>query len=98
MFSTTDTSFPSFDNAFQKKLADLLEAFCYYRPNYSYIQGMSYLGAVLLNYVEPQEAFVCLVNLIERNDFSAYINMNLELIQKRLKVSFFYDLDSFLNF
>lgn len=44
--------------------ARLLEAYTFFRPDIGYVQGMSYLAAVLLLYLPPYPAFVGLCNLL----------------------------------
>ena len=41
---------------------------CYvcYRPDVGYVQGMSYLVATLLLYMDEFEAFKCMANLLGR--------------------------------
>lgn len=57
-------------NAFQegrplhKSLNTLLGAFAAYRPDIGYIQGMGYLGAMLLLYQDTYSAFESMSNLI----------------------------------
>lgn len=45
-------------------LRDVLEAFLYLKPDVGYSQGMSFLAAVLLLYMDPYEAFCCFVNML----------------------------------
>jgi len=47
-------------------MKDVLEAYVSYRPDIGYVQGMSYLAAVLLLYLDPFPAFVCMANLLNR--------------------------------
>lgn len=44
--------------------ARILEAYTFFRPDIGYVQGMSFLAAMLLLYLPPYPAFVCLCNLI----------------------------------
>ncbi|KAI0567435.1 Rab-GTPase-TBC [Gracilaria domingensis] len=45
-------------------LRDVLEAFLYLKPEVGYSQGMSFLAAVLLLYMDPFEAFSCFCNML----------------------------------
>ncbi|PXF42307.1 TBC1 domain family member 14 [Gracilariopsis chorda] len=45
-------------------LRDVLEAFLYLKPDVGYSQGMSFLAAVLLLYMDPFEAFSCFCNML----------------------------------
>lgn len=47
-------------------LKETLEAFAQFRPDVGYVQGMSYLAAVLLLYLDPFPAFCALCNLLNR--------------------------------
>lgn len=47
-------------------LEHVLQAFACFRPDVGYVQGMSYLVAMLLLYMNAEEAFVCLCNLLSR--------------------------------
>lgn len=49
---------------YEYALRDVLEAFLYLKPDVGYSQGMSFLAAVLLLYMEPYEAFSCFVNML----------------------------------
>lgn len=77
-------------NEFKQKLGEVLEAFCNFRPNVSYVQGMCYLAAMLLVYMEQPVAFACLVNLLEIDLFSSYILLDIDDIQKKYHVTYFY--------
>jgi hypothetical protein len=46
-------------------LRRLLFAVACERPRLGYVQGMSHLGALLLLYMRPPEAYICLVNLLD---------------------------------
>ncbi|CAN8062203.1 unnamed protein product [Agarophyton chilense] len=45
-------------------LRDVLEAFLYLKPEVGYSQGMSFVAAVLLLYMDPFEAFSCFCNML----------------------------------
>jgi len=45
-------------------LGQVLEAYVCYRPDIGYVQGMSYLAAVMLLYMDTFPAFCCLANLL----------------------------------
>lgn len=49
---------------YEYALRDVLEAFLYLKPDVGYSQGMSFLAAVLLLYMEPFEAFSCFANML----------------------------------
>jgi TBC1 domain family member 14 len=47
-------------------LHSLLGAYVCYRPDVGYVQGMSFIAAVLILNLEPADAFVCLANMLNR--------------------------------
>lgn len=49
---------------YENALRDILEAFLYLKPEVGYSQGMSFLAAVLLLYMDPYEAFSCFANML----------------------------------
>lgn len=54
-------------------LRQILEALVCFRPDMGYIQGMSYVGAMLLLYMDTYTAFQCLVNLLDTYVYISYI-------------------------
>lgn len=66
-------------SVYEGALRDILEAFIYLRPDIGYSQGMSFLAAVLLLYVEePAEAFACFVNmLLHKSCFLHFFSMKM---------------------
>ena len=53
------------DDAFHARLRQVLEAYTCSRPDLGYIQGMSYLAAMLSLYARDSfEAFKCLANMM----------------------------------
>lgn len=45
-------------------LEGILAAYAIYRPDVGYVQGMSFIGAVLSLNMEPSDAFACFANLL----------------------------------
>jgi Rab-GTPase-TBC domain len=64
---------------YEDSLREILEAFMYLRPDIGYSQGMSFLAAVLLLYMdEPCEAFVCFVTmLLHKSCFLHFFRMKM---------------------
>lgn len=62
--------------ALHPHLIHVLEAYVFYRPDVGYVQGMSYLAAMLLLYLEPAGAFCCLANLLNQHFFLAAFRMD----------------------
>lgn len=63
-------------------LQALLSAYAVYRKDIGYVQGMSFLGAVLILNMEPEDAFVCFVNLLNKPCHRAAFTLN----QKQMDV------------
>lgn len=70
----------------QRRLRQVLEALCILRPDVSYVQGMNYLAFVLLQHLDPPAAVSCLVNLINRDFFTAYLAMDAAEIRLRFQL------------
>lgn len=54
---------------YEHALRDVLEAFLYLKPDVGYSQGMSFVAAVLLLYMDPYEAFSCFSNMVLYKSF-----------------------------
>jgi len=54
----------------------ILDAYCFFRPDIGYVQGMSYLAGKLLLYMSEYEAFVCLANMMETSYFRSMFLMD----------------------
>nr|CEL65076.1 TPA: hypothetical protein BN1204_009350 [Neospora caninum Liverpool] len=65
---------------------NILEAWAFYRPDVGYVQGMSYLAAMLLIYLDPFPAFVCLCNLLNTPTLLGMYRMQTETVHKRYKI------------
>lgn len=63
------------------ELHRVLDAYVCYRPDIGYVQGMSYLAAILLLYLDDYMAFTCLANLLNRPVHMAFYKMEGELQQ-----------------
>ena len=51
-------------------LKNVLHAYAVYNPNIGYVQGMSYIVAMLLLYLDEVDAFICLSNILHRRSDS----------------------------
>lgn len=49
-----------------RKLQEVLQAFCLHSPTLGYCQGMNFLVGMCLLFMEPEDAFWCLVAITER--------------------------------
>ncbi|XP_059392484.1 TBC1 domain family member 10A isoform X1 [Carassius carassius] len=71
----------------QAKLFRVLTAFARYNPQIGYVQGMSYIAAVLLMILSEEEAFWALVALLEKPKYlSELFDSSLEKIQHQALV------------
>lgn len=68
------------------QLKHVLEAFVCSRTDLGYVQGMSYLAAMFLLYMDEFDAFQCMCGLFERKIFTAFYTMELESIQFYIRI------------
>lgn len=72
---------------FQKKgpyydmLHSLLAAYVCYRPDVGYVQGMSFIAAVLILNMDAPDAFVCFANLLNRPCHRAFYSLDQPLME-----------------
>lgn len=71
------------------QLLNVLGAYASYRPDVGYVQGMSFLTAVLLLNLEPAEAFILLSNLLHQPCQRAFFRMDADMVSI-VKSSCFY--------
>lgn len=62
-------------------LHSLLGAYACYRPDVGYVQGMSFLAAILILNMEEAEAFVCFANLLNRPCHMAFFRLDQSVMQ-----------------
>ncbi|XP_012255618.2 TBC1 domain family member 14-like [Athalia rosae] len=65
-----------------ESLQGVLAAYAVYRPDVGYVQGMSFLGAVLSLNMDPEDVFMCFANLLNRPCHRAAFTLN----QKQMSV------------
>lgn len=73
-------------SAFEGSLREILEAFAYLRPDIGYSQGMSFLGAVLLLYLDTPDAFACFVNMLHQSCFLHFFRMKMPEVRLYMRV------------
>ncbi|XP_046667469.1 TBC1 domain family member 14-like isoform X1 [Homalodisca vitripennis] len=59
----------------------LLAAYVCYRPDVGYVQGMSFIAAVLILNMEAADAFVCFANLLNKPCHMAFFHLNQPLME-----------------
>jgi hypothetical protein len=64
------------DDALLEKVNMVLRAFVEYRPDIGYVQGMSYLAAMLLVHMEQEKAFTALATLMTTGHFKYFYSIN----------------------
>jgi Rab-GTPase-TBC domain len=63
-------------------LRGVLEAYTMFRPDIGYVQGMSFLGAMLLLNVEATDAFMLLCNMLNSPMLQAFYRVNMPEMEK----------------
>uniref|UniRef100_A0A7S2VVC8 Rab-GAP TBC domain-containing protein n=1 Tax=Norrisiella sphaerica TaxID=552664 RepID=A0A7S2VVC8_9EUKA len=67
-------------------LLEVLQAYVCYRPDVGYVQGMSYLAAILLLNMPTFDAFQCLANLLNQDIYFAFFRMDVDKMKTHLRV------------
>eukprot|EP00472_Partenskyella_glossopodia_P013023 CAMPEP_0197523654 /NCGR_PEP_ID=MMETSP1318-20131121/8539_1 /TAXON_ID=552666 /ORGANISM="Partenskyella glossopodia, Strain RCC365" /LENGTH=493 /DNA_ID=CAMNT_0043076413 /DNA_START=8 /DNA_END=1489 /DNA_ORIENTATION=- len=67
-------------------LLEVLQSYVCYRPDVGYVQGMSYLAAILLLNMSTLDAFQCLANLLNQDIYFAFFRMDVEQMKTHLRV------------
>lgn len=62
-------------------LHSLIGAYVCYRPDVGYVQGMSFIAAVLILNLEAADAFICFANLLNQPCHMAFFRLNEPLMQ-----------------
>ena len=62
-------------------LKDVLQAYVCYRPDIGYVQGMSFITAMLLINMDSYEAFQTLVSMLNRGCHMAFFTMDIPRIE-----------------
>jgi len=72
---------------YAEELRRVLEAYCFYRPDIGYVQGMSFQAAILvLHCPDDFTAFVCLANLLSRPFFLSFYRDKAPSLQLRMAI------------
>jgi hypothetical protein len=66
-------------------LERVLLCFALYRPDIGYVQGMSFVVATLLLYMDEFEAFKCLANLLSRRLYRDFYGLKKKAIDSYVK-------------
>lgn len=61
---------------YHHSLKSILECYVFYNPDIGYVQGMSYLAAILLLYMDEYEAFTAIANLLNRKCHNAFYKLD----------------------
>mmetsp|Transcript_35262 Transcript_35262/g.140120 ORF Transcript_35262/g.140120 Transcript_35262/m.140120 type:complete len:417 (+) Transcript_35262:258-1508(+) len=65
------------NSPYRQHLLEVLEAFVCFRPEVGYSQGMSFLAALLLLYMEPADAFMAFTNILTSSCFVNFYRMKM---------------------
>lgn len=71
-------------------LHSLLGAYVCYQPEIGYVQGMSFIAAVLLLNMEEIDAFICFANLLNKPCHKAFFSLDVRkviILRKLIHVS-----------
>mmetsp|Transcript_16563 Transcript_16563/g.31277 ORF Transcript_16563/g.31277 Transcript_16563/m.31277 type:complete len:234 (+) Transcript_16563:1042-1743(+) len=74
------------EGPFHLPLMEVLQGYVCYRPDVGYVQGMSYLAAILLLNMPTFDAFQCLANLLNQDIYFAFFRMDVDKMKTHLKV------------
>ena len=74
------------DGPLNETLHSLLRTYCLFRPDRGYIQGMSYLAANLLLYMDSVNAFCSFCNLLNLPFFQCLLSLDDEQIAPRIEL------------
>ncbi|KAF4751503.1 hypothetical protein FOZ63_031171, partial [Perkinsus olseni] len=75
------------DGPLRQECRLVLSAFATYRPDIGYVQGMSFLAAMLLLYMDPFAAFVCLASLLLSSPtLLGLYQLNVETNSRRFRI------------
>eukprot|EP00923_Selenidium_pygospionis_P001045 GHVN01001581.1.p1 GENE.GHVN01001581.1~~GHVN01001581.1.p1 ORF type:complete len:692 (-),score=54.08 GHVN01001581.1:1258-3333(-) len=64
-----------------ESLRMVLEAYAVFRPDIGYVQGMAYIAAMLLLYMDEYSAFVALNNMLLRRSLAAFYSFDLNTLE-----------------
>jgi hypothetical protein len=68
------------------ELLNVLLTFACFRPDIGYIQGMSYIAALLLQYLSEADSFIVFANLLTSHFFSAFLRLDYDEVMKHFKI------------
>lgn len=74
------------EGPFYQQLWDILETYSIFRPEIGYVQGMSFLAAMFLLYMDEFTSFRCLANMLEFPFFRALYKMDIAHILRFVRV------------
>ncbi|GAM22217.1 hypothetical protein SAMD00019534_053920 [Acytostelium subglobosum LB1] len=70
---------------FRKQLQRILKAYANFSPKMGYVQGMSYLAAILLLHMEEYQTFVCFANLLNNRFLQSLFQMRIHEVDIYMK-------------
>eukprot|EP01062_Namystynia_karyoxenos_P016059 TRINITY_DN15856_c0_g2_i1.p1 TRINITY_DN15856_c0_g2~~TRINITY_DN15856_c0_g2_i1.p1 ORF type:complete len:514 (+),score=140.18 TRINITY_DN15856_c0_g2_i1:106-1647(+) len=83
-------TFPSFqffkEGPMHDALTAVLQAYAQYRPDLGYVQGMSYIAAMLLLFLDPDRAFMAMANLVHGSHLLCFFQVTPRAIGVHLRI------------
>ena len=76
---------PDMSPELHEQVYSILAAFCEYDPSVGYVQNMTFIAILLLEYMTPPQAFHAFVNMLHTDFMAAYVSMNVQEIRLRIK-------------
>lgn len=76
---------PDMSPELHEQVYSILAAFCEYDPAVGYVQNMTFIAILLLEYMTPPQAFHAFVNMLHTDFMAAYVSMNVQEIRLRIK-------------
>eukprot|EP00759_Apiculatamorpha_spiralis_P004372 PhF_6_TR12599/c0_g1_i2/m.19863 len=64
------------DGPLLQTLQDVITAYCLYRPDVGYVQGMSYIAAVLVLHMDAVTSFIAFANILHSRHFPYFFSMD----------------------
>lgn len=75
-----------FNSIGEHQLSNLLEAFCQREPQLGYIQGSSYLAAVLLKILDETNALIALTSMVKQKFMADFVSISMERLDQKFKL------------
>lgn len=71
---------------FRSNLSRVLKAYSKYKSDIGYVQGMSYIAGMLLQYMDDYESFLCMSNLLENAFLKGLFRLDTVAIEQYVSI------------